>query len=119
MLILMTFILALGHGCNSNTYSTADTPTSKHIIEIVVIEEDKSWNCVVKGSHPLTFSAINHLSPTGILLYFPNTSLDMADLDFSPPANDIIGGIEADEFMDGNLINSGIGPTAYPRIKMG
>ena len=106
--ILMASILALLYGCNSNNYSTANSPISKSIIEILVNEEDKSWNCIIKGNNPLTFSAINHISPTGILLYFPDTTLDNPEIDPIAPANEIIGSIEADEFIDGNLKNSRI-----------
>jgi hypothetical protein len=108
LFISMASILALLYGCNSNNYSTANSPTSKSIIEILVNEEDKSWNCVIKGNNPLIFSAINHISPTGILLYFPDTTLDIQETDPIAPVNEIIGSIEADEFIDGKLTNSRI-----------
>jgi hypothetical protein len=104
----MTFMLLLLHGCNPNNYSTANSPIPKSIIEIRVNEAEKSWDCVIKGNNPLTFSAINHISPTGILLYFPDTTLDIPATDPALPANDIIGSIEADEFTGENSINSRI-----------
>lgn len=107
-LILVASILALWHGCNSNNYSAAHTPSSKSIIEILVNEGDKSWNCIIKGRKPLTFSAINHISPTGILLYFPDTTLDIPEINSIPLTNEIIGTIEADEFANENSANSRI-----------
>ncbi len=106
--ILMASILALLYGCNSNNSSTANSPTSKSIIEILVKEEEKSWNCVIKGNSPLTFSAINQISPTGILLYFPDTTLDLAETTLIPPENKIVGSVAADEFIVGGIINSRI-----------
>jgi len=108
LIILMASIAALLNGCNANDLSTATSPTSKSITEILVNEEDNSWNCIIKGNNTLTFSVINHLSPTGILLFFPDTSLDIPATDPRPPANEIIGSIEANEFIDGNLKNSRI-----------
>ena len=108
LIILMASIAALLNGCSPNNLSTPNSLTSKSIIEILVNEEDKSWNCIIKGNNAFTFSAINHLSPTGILLYFPNTTLDIPATDPIAPANEIIGSIEANEFIDGNLKNSRI-----------
>ena len=108
LIILMTFIAALLNGCNANDLSTVNSLTSKRITEILVHEEDKSWSCIIKGSNTLTFSIFNHLSPTGILLFFPDTSLDIPATDPRPPVNEIIGSIEANEFNDGKLKNSRI-----------
>ncbi|CAB1064500.1 hypothetical protein D1BOALGB6SA_9296 [Olavius sp. associated proteobacterium Delta 1] len=108
LIILMASIAALLNGCNSDNLSTANSLTSKSISEILVNEEDKSWNCIIKGNNALTFSAINHLSPTGILLYFPDTTLDIPATDPIAAANEIISSIEATEFIDGNLKNSRI-----------
>ena len=63
---------------------------------------------VRKGNIALTFSAINHISPTGILLYFPATTLQIPGINPIAPANEIIGSIQADEFIDENLTNSRI-----------
>jgi len=45
--LLMTCLLALLHGCNANNYWTANSPVSKSILEILVNEEEKSWDCVI------------------------------------------------------------------------
>jgi hypothetical protein len=108
LIILMASIAVLLNGCNASDLSTANSLTSKRITEILLNEEDTSWNCIIKGSNTLTFSVFNHLSPTGILLFFPDTSLDIPATDPRQPANEIIDSIEANEFTDGNFKNSRI-----------
>lgn len=41
-------------------------------------------------------------------MYFPDTTLDIPAIDPIPPENEIIGSIEANEFVDGNFKNSRI-----------
>jgi type IV pilus assembly protein PilQ len=107
-LIIMAAILTLLQGCNGDNYSTDELRISKSITEIRVNENDDSWYCTVNGNYPLTFSAINDLSPTGVLLYFPDTTLNLLNTDYKLPENEIIGMIEADEFKDGNSTNARI-----------
>ena len=107
-IILLAAIVYLLIGCNSNNMSNENQLPPKSITEILVNEEDKSWNCIIKGNIALTFSAINHISPTGILLYFPDTTLAIPATDSIVPANEIISSIEANEFTNGNLKNSRI-----------
>jgi len=108
-IVLMTSIItALLNGCESNIFSTPKPLISKSIIEILVTQDDKSWICIIKGNDTLTFSALNHISPTGVLLYFPDTTLDIPATDPIATANEIIGSIEAKEFIDGKSKNSRI-----------
>jgi hypothetical protein len=100
--------IALFQGCNRDKYSTDSSRISKSIIDILVKETDGDWNCIIKGNHPLTFSAINHTSPKGVLLYFADTTLSIVDLEAIQPDNEIIGAIRADEFKDGDLTGTRI-----------
>lgn len=105
---MASIITALLNGCESNIFSTPKPLISKSIIEILVTQDDKSWNCIIKGNDTLTFSALNHIAPTGVLLYFPDTTLDIPATDPIAAANEIIGSIEAKEFIDGKSKNSRI-----------
>ena len=107
-IILLAAIVYLLIGCNSNNMSNENQLPPKSITEILVNEEVKSWNCIIKGNIALTFSAINHLSPTGVLLYFPDTTLAIPTTDPIVPANEIISSIETNEFAVGNSKNSRI-----------
>jgi hypothetical protein len=101
-------VISLLHGCNGGDYSTEPPPIPTRIEEIRVEEEDRSWNCVISGNNPLTFSAVNQVSPPGILLYFPATTIDVPDTAPIPATNEIIGAVEAGEFIEGNLTHSRI-----------
>ena len=107
-IVLLAAIVSLLSGCNSGNYPTANSIAPKSISAIMVSEADDSWNCIIKGNSALTFSAINQVSPTGVLLYFPNTTLDFPASDPFVPDHEIFSSIEAKEFMDGNLKNSRI-----------
>ena len=104
--ILTASLLIFWHGCDSKNYQATESPVSKSITAINVFEDDKSWNCRIEADKPLTFSAINQVSPTGILLYFPETTLQNREEFSVSYANEIIGTVEADEFIDGNSTNS-------------
>jgi len=107
-IIIAASLFVFWNVCNSKKYPTEVSPVSKKISAINVIENGKSWNCVIEGDNPLTFSAINQVSPAGVLLYFPDTTLDMPVADPIVPENEIIASIEAGEIVDGNLKNSRI-----------
>ena len=109
ILVLITCVFLLWHGCNSSNYSTPDTAAAPNrIVSIRVVEEDTLWNCIIRGDNPLKFSAINHIAPIGVVLYFPDTSLAIPTSDPISTANEIIESIEADEYIDENMTNSRI-----------
>ena len=108
LIILTASIAVLFNGCNADNLPTTNSLPSKRITEILVSENVKSWDCIIKGNNTLTFSAINQISPAGVLLYFPETILDIPAPDPIVPENEIIGSVEANEFVDGYLKNSRI-----------
>ncbi|UCD82801.1 MAG: AMIN domain-containing protein [Desulfobacterales bacterium] len=105
-IFLVTAVLALWVGCNSNHSTGLKPPVPKRITEIFVNEDAESWSCAIKGNQPLTFMAFNQVSPTGLALYFPDTALDVARTIPIPPDNEIFKSIEADEVFDGDIKNS-------------
>lgn len=107
-IFLVAMTIAFLQGCNSDKYSTDSSQISKSIVDILVNETDEYWNCIIKGNHPLTFSAINNPSPKGVMLYFPDTTLSISNLDVIQPNNEIIETIRADEYKEGDLTNTRI-----------
>ena len=89
-LLFVAVIFTLMLGCNSENYSAQESQPAKRIIEIRVDEDDRMWHCVIKGDQQLAFSAINTVSPTGVSLYFPRTTLDISEADLAGPPNEII-----------------------------
>ena len=106
--LLITALLTLWQGCDSKNYPATGSPALKSITAINVAEDENTWNCIIEADNTLTFSAINQVSPAGILLYFPGTTLQMQEESFASYTNEIIAAVDADEFMDGNSTNSRI-----------
>ena len=104
-IFLMTALLSLLIGCNSDHSAGLKPPVPKKITKILVSEDAESWSCAIKGSQPLTFMAFNQVSPTGLALYFPDTALDGDRTIPIPPDNEIFRAIEADEVVDGDMKN--------------
>ena len=107
-LLLITSLLILWHGCDSKNYPTAESPVSKNITAINVVEDANSWKCLIEADNTLAFSAINQVSPPGILLFFPETTLQIQEKTTASDPNEIIAAVNADEFMEGNSTNSRI-----------
>ena len=50
--------------------------TPSVIKDITVTDEEAAVDVVIQGNQPLTYSAIKHQVPLGVVLYFPNTLLE-------------------------------------------
>ena len=93
--LFMIFILLLFAGCNSDNSGGVRPAIPKRINEILISDDNETWNCTITGNQSLTFTAINQVSPTGLLLYFPDTTLDFAGTVTIPPDNEILSAVEA------------------------
>jgi type IV pilus assembly protein PilQ len=54
------------------------------IHEVTVNEEQTAVVVTIKSNQPLKYSAIKHLFPLGVVLYFPNTSLEGVEETYTP-----------------------------------
>ncbi|MBT8364823.1 MAG: AMIN domain-containing protein, partial [Deltaproteobacteria bacterium] len=106
--LLMICIPLLFAGCNSDNAGGVTPAIPKHINEILISDDNESWNCTITGNQSLTFTAINQVSPTGLLLNFPDTTLDFAGTVPIPPHNEILSAIEANEINSGDKRNTRI-----------
>ncbi len=106
--ILIISILVLFTGCYPDNSGRVKPAIPKRINEIIVSDDPESWNCTIMGNQALTFTAINQVSPTGLLLNFPDTTLDFAGTVPVPPDNEIFSAIEANEINYKDKINSRI-----------
>jgi type IV pilus assembly protein PilQ len=77
-------------GCAGTAATTPEAvegepPATANVIEgITVTEEEAAVVVVIQGNEPLTYSAIKHQVPLGVVLYFPNTSLEGIEEGLSP-----------------------------------
>ena len=97
--ITLAVIIALFLGCNAKNTIDEKATIFNRITEIIFSESIDSWNCTVKGNQRLIYTAINQVSPTGVLFYFPDTKLDLLNAVQIPPDSQIISSIEANEIV--------------------
>ena len=107
-IVIAAALLVVIYGCNSTDYSKEKPSVPKSITAISINEEDNAWNCIIAGNRPLSFSAINQVSPAGILLYFPETTLRLQSEASVSDAAAIINNIDAGEFIDGDATTARI-----------
>jgi len=106
--LFMICILLLFAGCNSDHSGGVKPAIPKRINGIIISDDNQTWNCTITGNQSLTFTAINQVSPTGLLLYFPDTTLDFAGTVPIPPDNEILSAIEASAINSGDKNNARI-----------
>ena len=106
--LLIICIPLLFAGCNSDNAGGVTPAIPKRINEILISDDNETWNCTITGNQSLTFTAINQVSPTGLLLNFPDTTLDFAGTVPIPPHNEILSAIEANEINSGDKRNTRI-----------
>jgi hypothetical protein len=106
--LLMICIPLLFAGCNTDNSGGVKPAIPKRINEILISDDDETWSCTITGNQSLTFTAINQVSPTGLLLNFPDTTLDFAGTVPIPPDNAILSAIEANEINTGDKKNTRI-----------
>ncbi len=89
-LSLFLILLLIAAGCAGKAATKPEavegepTASASVIEKITVTEEEAAVVVVIKGNQPLTYSAIKHQVPLGVVLYFPNTLLEGVEESLSP-----------------------------------
>ncbi len=89
-LILPLVLLFMVTGCATKATTKpgeveAEPAASESVIhEVSVSEEQTAVVVTIKSNQPVDYSAIKHLSPLGVVLYFPNTSLEGVPETYTP-----------------------------------
>jgi type IV pilus assembly protein PilQ len=105
VVILLVTILAFFAGCAPNAaVKLADkglTPSTdpKRITDISTAEDSGSVVVIVKGNQPLTYTSVKQPSPLGVILYFPETNLDIGKT-VSTPDNDVVNSITSSQLIE-------------------
>ncbi|RLC65167.1 MAG: hypothetical protein DRH97_08115, partial [Chloroflexi bacterium] len=98
-LLLPLILLLVTTGCATTKPGEAEAESAASgsvIHEITVSEEQTAVVVTVKGNQPLSYSAIKHLFPLGVVLYFPGTSLEGIQETYAP-ASSMINSIVASQ----------------------
>ncbi|RLB81346.1 MAG: hypothetical protein DRH17_09360 [Deltaproteobacteria bacterium] len=87
LLLTLLFMMA-GCATKAPTKPVAATPEpaiSKSVIHEVAVSESQAAVLVtIKGTQPLTYTSVKHLSPLGVVLYFPDTALEGVQEIYTP-----------------------------------
>lgn len=108
LVCMLAMIMALSEGCASQRAAEKKPPPTNLITDIVISEDSESLLVTIKGNQNLTNEAIKHPDPIGVEFRFPGTTLEIAEGFYSPPENDIIRFIKADEVAENNTLTSRI-----------
>ncbi|MBE9581501.1 MAG: type IV pilus secretin PilQ [Proteobacteria bacterium] len=73
------------------------TPGEKIIHRIAVSEDTETCRVIMYANQPLTYTAVKHQFPLGVVLYFPDTALEGIQDSYSPPDSTLIKAIQASE----------------------
>jgi type IV pilus assembly protein PilQ len=88
MLPLILLFMATGCATKATTQPggvEAKPAASGSVIQgITVSEEQTAVVVTIKSNQPLKYSAVKHLFPLGVVLYFPNTSLEGVQETYTP-----------------------------------
>lgn len=69
--------------------AAAGPSQSLEITSLELFEEPDAASVVIGGVEPLTYTSVKQPAPLGVILYFPNTRLNVADTDLQAAGNPI------------------------------
>jgi type IV pilus assembly protein PilQ len=96
--LVLAMVLFLG--CASPHKAEEGLSGSKRITNMTVGERSGSFVLTIDGNRPLTYSAEKLVVPMGVVLQFPDTSLELSRRIFIPPENEIISSVKAVEHIE-------------------
>ena len=106
--IPLAVMFAMSFGCASPQADNMKHHRTKHISDIIISEHSESLTVTIKGDQSLIYKADKQLSPIGIVLNFPDTTLDVPNRLYIPPESEIISSIEANQINEERTIKSRI-----------
>ena len=99
--VLLLSMVTLLAGCASQNAAKGKTAeANKLITDIITSEDATSTTVTVNGNPALTYTAIKQVFPLGVLLDFPETSLEKIKTVYYPPKNDFISSIRASQIEE-------------------
>ena len=98
--ILFAVMIVLFFGCASHQPSDLRDSGPKRITDILISKNSGSLIITIKSNQPLTYTANKLVLPMGLLLYFPETRLDLDRSVYLPPDNEIISSVKAHEIVE-------------------
>ena len=104
----LVLIMVLFLGCASHQKADVSFPGHKRVTNMMISKNHKSLILTIEGNRPLTYTAEKMVVPMGVVLKFPDTSLELSRRIYVPPENEIISSVKADENIEGQTITARI-----------
>ena len=98
--ISLAVMIVLFFGCASHQPANLRDSGSKRITDILISKNSESLIFTIKSNQSLTYTAKQLDFPMGVLLHFPDTSLDLNRGVYTPPDNEIVSSIKAHEIVE-------------------
>jgi hypothetical protein len=98
--IALAILIVLFSGYISHPAANAKAPEPKRITNILMNTNSDSLIFIIKANQSLTYTVNKLALPMGVLLYFPETNLDLDRGVYTPPDNEIISSIKAHEIRE-------------------
>jgi hypothetical protein len=98
--IFLALLIVLFFGCASQPASNVKESGPKRITDIQLIKSSESLIFTIKANQSLIYAAQKLDFPIGVLLYFSETSLDLGRSVYTPPGNEVVSSIKAQEIVE-------------------
>ena len=95
--ISAVLIMVLFLGCASQQKAGSGASEPKRITNIMIRQTSESLILTIEGNRALDYTAEKLVLPMGVVLRFPDTSLELPGRIYSPPENEIISSVKADQ----------------------
>jgi len=100
VIFMVPFMVCITSEAADQTTKEAQNPAEQKLInEISTDEDSESITVSIKGDSMLTYTSVKQPFPLGVLLYFPETTLDNIEATYTPES-DIVDSINASEFTE-------------------
>jgi hypothetical protein len=103
--IFGALLIVLLFGCASHPAANVKESGPKRITDIQLIKSSESLIFTIKANQSLTYTANKLDFPIGVLLYFSETGLGLDRSIYTPPDNEIISSIKAQEIVKDKTTN--------------
>jgi hypothetical protein len=98
--ISLALMILLFFGYISHPAANAKDSGPKRITNILIIKNSDSLIFTIKANQLLSYTVNKLALPMGVLLYFPETKLDLDRGIYTPPDNELISSIKAREIVE-------------------
>jgi hypothetical protein len=98
--ICLAVIIGLFFGCASHRQADQQNSGPKRITDLSISQNSEALVVIIKANQSLIYTANRLDLPMGVLLYFPDTSLDLAGRVYTAPDNEVISSIKANEIVE-------------------